>query len=191
MNLGWDAFQSGDRSMVAEWFKSFGFWGPLIIILTMTIQMFLIIFPTWLPMIVAVLAYGAFWGVLISIAAVFLASTLGYFIGKHLSDPISNKLISKNTYLKISSLVKTHGVASVILFRISPFLSNDAISFIAGLMDMGYKRYILATMAGIIPLACAIAYFSRDIESLKSGLYWIGGAGIVLYIFYIWLKRRN
>ena len=187
----WEILWSNDEALITSYFKQFGIWGPLLIILVMVVQMFLLVFPTWLPMVVAVLGYGPFWGVVISVAAAFTASTVGYFLGEQLARPVKQYLVSEEKFEKLSRFMQEHGFIAVILFRISPFLSNDAISFIAGSIKMGYRKYILATLAGTIPLASAIAYFGRDLESLKSGLYWIGGFGVVFYGVYLFMKYRK
>jgi uncharacterized membrane protein YdjX (TVP38/TMEM64 family) len=57
--------------------------------------MFLIVFPSWLPTIVAVLAYGFWQGILISLTGIFLASTIGYFIGPKLKGPVLKKFLKK------------------------------------------------------------------------------------------------
>ena len=87
--------------------------------------------------------------------------------------------------------IHNYSFGTVVLFRISPFLSNDGISFIAGMVQMGYKKYILATLLGIVPLTLAIAYFSESIETLKSGLYWVGGGGLIIYAVYIYLDYKK
>lgn len=56
---------------------------------------------------------------------------------------------------------------------------------------MKYRKFILATLAGIIPLAFAIAYFGEDTDTLKNGLYWIGGAGILIYGIYVYIDHRK
>jgi len=80
---------------------------------------------------------------------------------------------------------------SIVLFRVSPFLSNDAISVLAGGLKMNYIKFITATMIGIVPLATAIAFFASDIETLKTGLYWIGGAGIVFYGIFVFIDHKK
>ena len=88
-------------------------------------------------------------------------------------------------------MVEEYGFWAVALFRVSPFLSNDAISIIAGMLTMGYRKFIFATLTGIVPLALAIGYFAEDTETLKTGLYWIGGAGLLLYGVYIYIDRKK
>ena len=176
---------SGDKQRITAYVRQFGFWGPLVVILIMTVQMFLIVVPSWLLMIIAILAYGPWWGGLLSVVAVSVASSVGYVIGKGLSEASLSKLIGHRSERKLERTVNDYGSGAVVLFRLAPFLSNDAISFVAGMLKMGYLRFILATLAGIIPLTVLIAFFSQDIEQLKSILVWVGGIGLAAYLGYL------
>ncbi|MGB3799012.1 MAG: VTT domain-containing protein [Lewinella sp.] len=176
---------SGDNQRITAYVRQFGFWGPLVVILIMTVQMFLIVVPSWLLMIIAVLAYGPWWGGVLSVVAVTVASTIGYVLGMGLSEASLSKLVGQKTEKKLESTVNEYGSGAVVLFRLAPFLSNDAISFVAGMLKMGYLRFILATLAGIIPLTVLIAFFSQDINQLKSILVWVGGIGLGLYVIYL------
>lgn len=187
----WRVLMNGDKEYTREYFKRFGLWGPLAIIIFITLQMFLIVFPSWLPIIVAVMAYGFWLGVLISLVGVTLASTLGYYIGVKIKSAFFKKTLGKKKLEKMEFWISNYAFGSVVLFRISPFLSNDAISFIAGMFEMGYKKFITATLAGMIPLSLAVGYFSEDTEKLKDGLYWIGGAGIIAYAIYIYIDQKK
>lgn len=182
---------SEDEERIRNYFKDFGFWGPLAIVTLMVLQIFLVIFPSWLPMIVAVLAYGFVGGVLISVTGVFLASSLGYFIGKLIGEHTMEKLLGKQNNKVVNYWVKEYGFWAIALFRLSPFLSNDAISIIAGMLTMKYRKFIFATLSGITPLAIAIGYFAEDPDTLKEGLYWIGGAGILSYFLYVFIDYRK
>jgi uncharacterized membrane protein YdjX (TVP38/TMEM64 family) len=191
LNEGFRLAKAGDEAALAEWFEQFGIWGPIAIILFMVLQMFLIIFPSWLPMVVATIGYGPVWGVVISIVAVIVASGIGYWIGRVFGAQARERFISQEKEEEISEALEKYGFGTVVLFRLSPFLSTDAISIIAGLLGMRFVPYLLATLAGITPLALGIAYFTRDLDQLKTGLYWLGGIGILLYGLYIWLDRKR
>lgn len=190
----WNILWSEDEEMIKKYFKSFGIWGPIVIIIFIVLQMFLLVFPSWLPIIIAVLGYGFWLGILINLIGVALASTLGYYIGKKLQGLIFNGFISKEKYDKMDFWITNYAFGTVILFRISPLFSNDGISFLAGIFGMAYKRYMAATFTGIVPLSFAVAYFSQDTDRIEQGLYWIGGVGAVLYGFYIYIdyaKRKK
>ena len=183
----WNVFLSEDQQRIQEYVERFGVWGPLAIIVFIILQMFLIVFPSWLPIIVGVLAYGFWWGVLINLIGVGIASTIGYFIGKR----FQNIFVSEEKYEKMKFWIDNYAFGTVVLFRVSPFFSNDAISFIAGIFRMNFKKFILATYAGMIPLSLAVGYFSTDIDKLENGLYWIGGIGAILYGIYIYIDHKR
>lgn len=188
-----DILLSEDTERTKNYFEKFGLWGPIVLILFIIFQMFLIIFPSWLPIIVAVMAYGLWLGVLISLTGVFIASTIGFYVGQKLKG-VLNSIFGDKKMEKMDFWISNYAFGSVVLFRISPFLSNDGISFIAGMLQMKYKKFMAATMAGMVPLAFAIGLFSEDIETLENGMYWIGGAGLVFYGIYIYIdykKRRK
>lgn len=187
----WNALMSGNQQEISSVIKSFGAWGIAAIILIIILQMFLVVIPSWLPMIAAALVYGTFSSILISSTGVFLASTIGYSLGLGLSENALHKFISDKTFDKLNYWVSHYGFLSIVLFRVSPFLSNDAISVLAGGLKMNYIKFITATMIGIVPLATAIAFFASDIETLKTGLYWIGGAGIVFYGIFVFIDHKK
>ena len=190
LDTAWSVLTSGDKQRVNEWVGQFGWFGPAVIILTMILQMFLLVIPTPVLMVVAIIAYGPIWGSVILFVAVFLASSIGYFIGRYLAPVFAEKLIGKKTEKKISSFIEDYGFWTVIVVRLSPFLSNDAISFVGGILKMGYWKFIGATMIGIAPLIIFIAYLGGNYERLKTGLIWTSVISLVLFIAFVWWDKK-
>jgi len=182
---------SDNEQRISQWVDSFGFWGPLLLILIMVVQMFLLVVPSPLVMVVSVLAYGPVWGSLISLAGIITASTLGYFIGKYLGPITVQKLIGHKTEIKIENYIEEYGFWTIIVARISPILSNDATSFVAGILKMGYFKFMGATLLGIIPLTILIAILGENIDRLKTGLIWVSVISFVALIGYIIYDKRK
>src|SRR5690606_33566523 len=178
-NEAWNVLTGNDEKRIKSWVEGFGWLGPIVIVLAMVVQMFLLVIPTILLMIVAILAYGPIWGSAIIFAAVFVASSVGYFIGKYVGTGMITNLLGEKTIKKVSSFLEDYGFWAVVITRINPFLSNDAISFVAGILKMNYWKFISATILGIAPLTLLIAITGRNIDSLKSGLLW-GSIGSLL-----------
>ncbi|MDO6388921.1 TVP38/TMEM64 family protein [Pontibacter sp. BT731] len=185
INEGWDVLTSGDEARISSWVEQFGFWGPIFIVLAMVAQMFLVVVNVVALMLVAIIAYGPFWGSLIAIAAVLVASTIGYFIGRGLGEAGVRKIIGHKAEEKVLGFVSDYGIWAVIVARISPFLSNDAVSFVAGITKMSYFKFIGATIAGITPLTLLLAWLGEDNDRLMNGLIWVGGVSLVLFIGYV------
>lgn len=190
LDNSWNVLTSGDKQRVNEWVSQFGYWGPIVIILAMILQMFLLVIPTPVLMVVSILAYGPVIGSLILFAAVFCASSIGYFIGKYFGPVIVEKLIGFKSEKKISDFIEDYGFWTIIVVRLAPFLSNDAISLVAGILRMGYWKFIAATMIGITPLILFIAYLGEEFERLKSGLVWASIVSLVLFVLFIWWDKK-
>jgi uncharacterized membrane protein YdjX (TVP38/TMEM64 family) len=191
INQAYRILTSGDRPRISQWVSQFGIWGPIVIILAMVVQMFLFVIPSVALMVVSVLAYGSFWGSVISLLAIFAASTVGYFIGRKLGPVTVDKLIGSKTERKMERYVNQYGLWAVIVARISPLLSNDAISFVAGLLRVGYQRFIVATGIGILPLTLLIAYLGESTERMKTGLLWISIISIIAFVAYVVYDQRK
>lgn len=176
---------SGNDEQISQWIEQFGFWGPLFIIFTMIAQMFLFIINVTLLVLVSILAYGPIWGSLLAAISICVASTVGYFIGQALGPHTVHKLIGESTERKIEGFMNDYGIGAVAIARLSPFLSNDAISFVAGILKMSYWKFMGATLAGITPLIILIAWLSESMERLKTGLIWISVVSLAAFIIYV------
>ncbi|SIT85232.1 TVP38/TMEM64 family protein [Pontibacter indicus] len=182
---GWDVLTSEDEARISSWVEQFGFWGPIFIILAMVAQMFLVVVNVVALMLVAIIAYGPVWGSIIALVAVLVASTVGYFIGRGLGEAGVSKIIGHKAEKKVCGFVSDYGIWAVIVARISPFLSNDAVSFVAGLTRMSYFKFIGATLAGITPLTVLLAWLGEENDRLMNGLIWVGGLSLLLFIGYV------
>jgi uncharacterized membrane protein YdjX (TVP38/TMEM64 family) len=190
LTKAWNVLTSDDEARIKIWVESFGSFGPALIILAMVAQMFLLVIPSFLLMIVAILAYGPIWGAIISLVAVCFASSVGYAIGRLVGKSFVTRLLGDKTLKQVSSFIEDYGFWAVAITRINPFLSNDAISFVAGIIKMDYWKFIAATLTGIIPLILLIAISGKNTESLKSGLIWGSIACLAIFMGYIFWDKR-
>ncbi len=190
-NQAWNVLTSDDEKRIGSWVGGFGWFGPLLLVLVMIAQMFLLVVPSILLMVVSILAYGPVWGSVIIFASVFAASSVGYLIGSYFGDSIVTHIIGHKSEKKVEGFLDDYGFWAVIVTRINPFLSNDAISFVGGLLRMGYWKFIGATLVGIAPLAIFIAIMGKSTDSLKTGLLW--GSLVSLFVFgiYVWWDKRR
>lgn len=190
-NEAWSVLTSDDEARVKKWVEDFGWFGPVVIVVAMVIQMFLLVIPTILLMIVSTLAYGPIWGSIINFIAVIIASTVGYTIGKYLGLSFIERLLGEKTTKKITTFIQEYGFWAVVITRINPFLSNDAISFVAGILKMNYWKFISATAVGITPLILLIAITGQNTDSLKTGLLYGSIASLIVFGGYIWWDKKR
>lgn len=191
LNESWNVLTSDDEQRIRDWVDNFGWYGPVILIIAMIAQMFLLIIPTLAVMVVSILSYGPVVGSIIIFIAVWSASSVGYIIGRYFGDLLVNKLIGPKTEKTVGDFINVYGFWAVIITRINPFLSNDAISIMAGALRMGYIKFITATLIGIAPLIIYIAIIGDSTESLTKGLLWGSVFSLVIFVLYVWWDKRK
>lgn len=182
---------SDNKAEIREWVSQLGFWGPFFIIVAMVVQIFLFFMPSPVLMVISVLAYGPIWGTVLAITSVLVASAVGYFVGRLIGEDALYKLIGRSKEEKLEGYVAQYGLWVVVISRLSPAFSNDAISLVAGIVKLNFWKFILATFAGITPLAILIAWFGENNDRLQSGLIWISVIGVLFLIGYILFDRRR
>jgi len=188
----WLVLSSGDEARIETWVSEFGWAGPPVLVLAMVLQMFLIVVPSVALIVVSILAYGPIWGSLIVLVAVTAASSVGYALGYYLGSYLVDKILGKKVNKKITKFLGEYGFWAVFITRLNPFLSNDAISFVGGMLRMNYWRFIGATLAGIIPLTVFIAILGESNDALKQGLLRGSVVSLAVYVGYvIWRKRKQ
>jgi uncharacterized membrane protein YdjX (TVP38/TMEM64 family) len=182
----WQILTSGDEAHIARWVSQFEFWGPLLLLALFFVQMFAFVLPSWLLILVCILAYGPWWGSGLSLLGILLASSAAYFIGHSLSEHTLLALLGEKAEKKMSTYLKNYGLGTVIVFRLAPFLSNDTISFVAGLTRMHFGRFIIGTILGILPLIVLLAYLGGNTQRLQQGLIWASVVCLVGFGLYVW-----
>lgn len=187
----WQVLTSSDEGRIARWIDQFGFWGPLLLLVLFIVQMLAFVLPSWLLILVCTVAYGPWWGSGLALLGILFASTVAYFIGKGLSEHTLLALLGEKAERKMQSYLENYGLGTVIVFRLAPFLSNDTISFVAGLTRMDFWRFMMATAIGISPLILLLAYLGGDMQRLKQGLLWASVVCIVGFLAYVWWDKTR
>lgn len=189
VNEAYDVLTSDDKERTQEWVKQFGALGPIVLIVSMSLQMFLLFVPNLLLFIIAILSYGPVWGSLICLAGVFASSSLGFYIGRKLGPHAIDRFVSEETQDKIGVFVERYSVKAIFIMRLSS-LSSDALGFVAGILEMNYRKYILSTMAGIAPVILLLAIYGQS-GKIEKALIWIGAVSLVLLLGYIILDKNK
>ena len=189
INTAVDVLTGEDEERIQRWVSTFGIFGPIVIIVGMMVQMFLFVVPNVLLMMIAIVSYGPVWGAVISFVGVFAASSFGYFIGGKLSKVTLARFVSIENQRKIAQFIQDYGMGTIMITRLSSF-SNDALSLVAGMLRMEYKKYIVSTLIGITPLIVVLAIFGKN-DKIEWALIWITAASLVMLVAYIIIDKRK
>lgn len=178
---------NGEKARLQEWIEGYGLLGPGVIIAMMLLQTLVPVIPSLLPLLAAVVAYGAVAGSVLAWFGLLLSAALGYWIGMLLGPATVDKIIGEDTHEKIEHAVNRYGIWAVIAARVSPLLSTDAISIFAGLVRMRFLQFMGATAVGTAALVLLVGILGTDFDRLETGLWWLGGlTGVALIAWVAW-----
>lgn len=157
------------RETIELWIERAGPWGPLVIVLLMTGS----IVASPIPSAPIALVSGAAYGHLAGAVYVAIGSELGamtaFIIARYLGrDHVERWLGEKADY----GLLGSQNLLTLTVFasRLLPFISFDAMSYAAGLSRLHLWRFLIATLAGILPASFLLAHFGQEAMSGSFGV---------------------
>ena len=156
-----------DTALLKLKVESLGNLGPALIIFGIAIAIVMSPIPSAPIALVSGALYGHTWGTIYviigsttgAIIAFLIARLLGYdVLQSWFKGSFSKKIVGSQNFLM-----------SVVFFsRLLPFISFDFISYAAGLTALSFWRFIVATIAGIIPASFLLAHFGGELSSADS-----------------------
>lgn len=191
IHKGFEVFTNDVEGDESKWVNSFGYWGPVIVIVGFLLQMFLIFIPSILLIIASIVAFGAWEGSLVALIGVFVASTVGFLMGRFLSEKTLDHFIDDQKKEKLDYYVDKFGIWAIVISRFNPFLSLDALSFVAGIAKMSFWKFILGTLVGIVPLILLLNLFGNNQEYFMDWLLWFSVFSLLCLLAIVYYDYRN
>ena len=152
--------------------------GPVLVVGLMALAVVASPIPSAPVALAAGAAYGHTWGTIWVVAgaelgalvAFALARTLGFNAIRRWTGPgIDRGLAGSQNAL----------TAIVLVSRLLPFVSFDAVSDAAGLSRLRFWRFALATLAGVVPASFLLAHFGSVAAEGEAGpATWIAAIGL-------------
>ncbi len=172
-----------------------GLWGPVVIIVSMTVAILISPIPSAPIAVAAGAAYGHLWGTVYvvvgsvagAIAAFGLARLLGHeILRRWLGDRIEAGWLGSQALL----------MGAVFVSRMLPFISFDIVSYMAGLSVLTFWRFAIATLLGIIPASFILAHFGSELAAgdLRDALYTalvVGAFTLLPFLIKVIAKHRT
>ncbi|WP_052326715.1 TVP38/TMEM64 family protein [Deinococcus peraridilitoris] len=185
------AVASGEDAQIRAWADSLGVWGPLTILALQLLQVVLAVIPALPLMILSVLGYGPLWGGLLAWGGLLLACAFGYWIGRTFGQVAVDRFVKPRTARSVQDFVERYGAWAIVAARFSPLFPADAVSFVAGLSRLGFRRYLLASAVGTLPVTLLLIFLGSDVKRLLGGLVVASLLVLVLFSVYVVRDRRR
>lgn len=166
---GFQAMTSRDPQVTRAFVDDLGWAGPLALLVAYVVQAVILFLPSVAITAVTVRAYGPVEGFLLVYAGTLLGAAAGYGLGRALGDTLVRALAGERARTAAHEFTEKHGVQGVVLVRLMPALPGEAVSLVAGATRMGFRPFMLATAAGVLPVTLLVVWLSESIERLIWG----------------------
>jgi uncharacterized membrane protein YdjX (TVP38/TMEM64 family) len=179
----------GDVRALRDYILSFGLWAPVISALLMILQTLIAPLPAFLLAFANGLAFGVWWGGLLTFGSATLASAISFWLARALGRPAVEALVGKSGIELADRWFARRGALAVLIARLIPIVSFDVVSYAAGLTRMHFLSFLVATMVGITPATFLYAYLGEQAPQFVTVLLIAFGIVIVVTILAA-LRRR-
>ena len=152
----------GDIAGLRDYILSYGVWAPVASCFLMVLQALVAPVPSFLITFANGLAFGVFWGWMLSLFGHVLAAAVCFWISRSLGRVPVEVLVGKTGLQSADRWFARWGMYAVFVGRLVPGVAFDVISYAAGLTRMKFRNFLIATALGIFPQTFLYSYLGRQ-----------------------------
>ncbi|WP_313755859.1 TVP38/TMEM64 family protein [Tissierella sp.] len=132
---------------IKEFIQGKGVMAPMIYVALLS-SLPLLLFPDSVLVIAGGMIFGLFWGTVLTTVGSLIGAAISFYISRKLGQQVVKKLIKKDLVLFDK---KNSGFFLILMLRLIPLFPFKIVSYSAGLSDVRFKDFALATTIGSLP----------------------------------------
>lgn len=148
----------GDIAGLRDYILSFGVLAPAASCFLIVLQALAAPVPSFVITFANGLAFGLFWGWLLSVFGHALAATVCFWISRSLGRVPVEALVGRAGLQSADRWFARWGAYAIFAARLFPGIAFDAVSYAAGLTSMQFRKFLAATTLGIAPQTLVYSY---------------------------------
>lgn len=166
-----------DRAFVAETVARIG---PAAIVLLVALGIVVSPIPSGAIALAAGALYGPLWGGALTIAGAGLGAACAFALSRFLGRGVL--MASQSVVAQFLTRERSQQALMLAVFgsRLVPFISFDAVSYVAGLTPLRFWRFLVATVLGTAPVCMAFALAGHHASAAANPLLLALACGITL-----------
>ena len=149
---------SADLDDVAAYIRSFGGYAMAFSFALMVFSSILAPLPAFMITLSNAAIFGWCQGAILSWSSAMVGAALCFFIARGLGRDVVEKIAGKGALAGVEGYFKKYGTRTILVCRLLPFVSFDAVSYFAGLTPMGFLAFFVATGIGQTPATIVYSY---------------------------------
>lgn len=185
------ALTSSDPAVTRAFVETLGWAGPLALIAGFVLQAVVPVLPSLVMTAVTARAYGPVEGFFIVYAGTLLGAAAGYWLGRTVGDSLVRLLAGEKARRTAYDFAQKYGVQGVLMVRLMPILSADAMNLVAGTVRIPFRAFVLANAAGALPVTALVVWLSNSAQRMVWGLGLLSLAVGLFALWRWWSARRR
>ena len=149
---------SANLDKVAAYIRSFGGWAMALSFLLMVFSSLIAPLPAFMITLSNAAIFGWLQGALLSWSSAMVGSALCFGISRALGRDVVEKFAGQGALASVEGYFEKYGTKTILICRLLPFVSFDAVSYFAGLTPMKFLPFFIATGIGQTPATIVYSY---------------------------------
>lgn len=174
---------SANLEKVAQYIRSFGAYAMVFSFCLMVFSSLIAPLPAFLITLSNAAIFGWWQGAILSWNSAMVGAGLCFGISRALGRDVVERFAGKGALASVEGYFEKYGTKTVLICRLLPFVSFDAVSYFAGLTPMKFLPFFLATGIGQLPATIVYSYvggmLTGGAKYLVTGLLCVFSLGIL------------
>jgi uncharacterized membrane protein YdjX (TVP38/TMEM64 family) len=158
LNNAFSTISKLDTAIVIEYLRSYGNLAIVVSFTLMVLQSIAAPIPAFLITLSNAAIFGWWQGAILSWSSAMAGAALCFFIARVLGRDAVEKLTSKGAMESVDVFFEKYGNRTIVVCRLLPFVSFDFVSYAAGLTNMRFWSFFIATGIGQLPATIVYSY---------------------------------
>jgi uncharacterized membrane protein YdjX (TVP38/TMEM64 family) len=171
--------------------EAWGAWAPVASMALMILHSF-VPFPAELIAIANGMLFGLVWGTLVTWIGAMLGAALAFALARRYGRPLVDRLVAREAWTGAEALHACCDPRTLLLARLVPVISFNLINYAAGILGVGWWRFLWTTSLGILPITIASVALGNQLMGPMWNA-WLAGSGLLLalYLGWHWYSARR
>ena len=176
-----------DTQKLIAYIRSYGKMAAVVSFLLMILQSVAAPIPSFLITLSNASIFGWVNGAILSWSSAMVGAALCFYIARLLGRDFVEKLTSKSAIESVDVFFERYGKYAILVCRLLPFVSFDFVSYAAGLTNMSFLSFMVATGIGQLPATIVYSYVGGTLtggtQKLFVGLLLLFALSILIAMF--------
>ena len=161
---------SDNTEPVIEFIRSYGPQAMIISFFLMVFSSVIAPLPAFMITLSNAVVFGWWKGAILAWSSAMVGAALCFFLSRILGRDVVEKIAGRTALAGVEEYFEKYGTKTILVCRLLPFVSFDAVSYFAGLTSMKFWPFFIATGIAQTPATIVYSYVGG---TLTGGVKWL------------------